>query len=123
MTSQGAGEPFATGETIGAWHQCGLTGTAYLMPGGDGEKLTGISAGDTAVFRYVKSDAPYKKAVVRGAGSGKVRIMLDDAEIGCTVLENGCCEAALTDTGSGERTLKLVFEDVQDLELYTIVLE
>lgn len=123
MTSQGAGEPFAPSEIIGAWHQCGLTGKAYLMPGGDGEKLTNISAGDTAVFRYVKSDMTYTKAVVRGAGKGKVRIMLDDAEIGCAEIENGCGEATLIDTGSGIRTLKLVFEDVNDLELYTIVLE
>ena len=123
MTSQGAGEPFATGEAIHAWHQCGMTGKAYLMPGGDGERMVNISEGDTALFRYVKSDAPYTKAKVKASGCGRVRIMLDDAEVGCAKLEGGAAEIALCDAGSGTRTLKLVFEEADGLEFDSITLE
>lgn len=56
MTSQGVGKPFAPGEEIYGYQACGLKGSACIDTDRVyGEKLTRISAGDEAVFRYVKS--------------------------------------------------------------------
>ena len=123
MTSQGAGEPFGPGETIYAWHACVMHGNCRLMPGGEGEVITGISDGDEALFRYVKSDKPYTKATIKATGSGTVKVMLDDVVVGTAAVNGECTEIKLDDAGSGLRTLKLAFEKPEDLEIISICIE
>ena len=123
MTSQGAGEPFAPGETIYAWHACVMHGNCRLMPGGEGEVITGINEGDEALFRYVKSDKPYTKAAIEANGSGTVKVMLDDVIVGTAAVSGACTEIKLDDAGCGLRTLKLAFEKPEDLEIISICIE
>lgn len=91
MTSQGAGEPFAPGETIYGYQACGLKGTVYIGVEDENDeakrnayrkKLTCISPGDEIIFRYVKQDAPWSEIVCTCAGSGRLKILLDDVEAG-----------------------------------------
>ena len=123
MTSQGAGEPFAPGETIYAWHTCGMTGSSRLMPGGEGEIITKIGCGDTAVFRYVKSEKPYTRAEIKSTGRGRVRVLLDEVEAGCVEITEEITILRLTDKGSGLRTLKLMFEEAEKFEFGSICIK
>ena len=123
MTSQGAGDPFAPGETIYAWHACVLGGSCRLMPGGEGEIITDIADGDNAVFRYVSSGDPYKNAVLQASGSGNVRILLDGEEAGrINIAGEGSFSAPLSDKSSGLRTLELVFDEAKELRINSITL-
>ncbi len=72
MTSIGAGEPFATGETIPAWRACEVDGGAYI----DGESLI-MPDGGSAVFRYVKWDHAPVHAVSKQDGEGSLEILAD----------------------------------------------
>ena len=56
MTSQGAGEPFALGETIEGWRACEVEGGAYI----DGTDLV-MKNESRAVIRY----CDFEKAPVR----------------------------------------------------------
>ena len=76
MTSQGAGEPFAPGETIMGYQSCGLKGSVYIgLDNQYGEKLMNISEGDEMIFRYVRSDRPYTKVKIEAYGSGTVEVL------------------------------------------------
>ena len=124
MTSQGAGDPFGPGEIINAWRACGLTGDAYLMPNDDesDEKLTAIGNGDSCIFRYVKSDVPFTHADICASGRGGIRIFLDDSEVGRATLDGSGSTMASLNAESGQHTLKLVFENPDELELHSITL-
>ena len=136
MTSQGAGEPFAPGETIYGYQACGLKGTVYIgVEDEDGEakrnayreKLTCISPGDEIIFRYVKQDAPWSEIVCTCAGSGRLKILLDDVEAG-TVETAGTpgrirTVSAPISAPAGERELRLKAEESDGLEIMEIVLK
>ena len=94
-----------------------------ILDGGEGEVITGISDGDEALFRYVKSDKPYTKATIKATGSGTVKVMLDDVVVGTAAVNGECTEIKLDDAGSGLRTLKLAFEKPEDLEIISICIE
>ena len=130
MTSQGVGEPFAPGEMIEAFRACGLSGTARIDAAGPQEpypeKLTGISSGDSAIFRYVRSDRPWEEIRVTVKGSGRIAVYMDGLQAGTVMAEGtgeGCHAAqARLACPSGTYELKLVFEETQGLELYDITL-
>ena len=151
MTSQGVGEPFAPGETIYGYQACGLKGTVYIgVEDEDGEtqnsispegaavsgevktdasqeKLTCISPGDEIIFRYVKQDAPWSEIVCTCAGSGRLKILLDDVEAG-TVETAGTpgrirTVSAPISAPAGERELRLKAEESDGLEIMEIVLK
>jgi len=128
MTSQGVGAPFAPGETIPAYTVCGLTGTAYLdlvpesIPAPYLEQLIHISDGDTALFRYVASDSAYTAIQADASGSGRIRIYLDDQEVGYLTLTDGQITDSRLSAPAGQYTLKLVFESATELRLNSITL-
>lgn len=125
MTSQGAGEPFGPGEVINAWRACGLAGNSYLMLNGDetDERLTNIGDGDSAIFRYVKSDAPFTRAQISADGKGIIRIYLDDQEAGSVQLDGSGSAQCDLKAEAGQHTLKLAFDNPEKLELHAITLD
>ncbi len=72
MTSIGAGDPFAVGETIPAWRACEVDGGAYI----DGETLM-MPNGSSAVFRYAQWDHAPSRTVSRQDGEGSLEILAD----------------------------------------------
>lgn len=131
MTSQGAGAPFAPGETIYGYQACGLKGTVYI--GADdntdtyNEKLTNISPGDEIIFRYVRNDAPWSEIVCACSGSGRLQTLLDDTAAGAIEItgETGRIrtETAGISMPAGNRELKLKVEASDGLEIVEIVLK
>ena len=125
MTSQGAGAPFAPGETIYGYQACGLNGTVYI--GADdntdtyNEKLTNISPGDEIIFRYVRNDAPWSEIVCACSGSGRLQILLDDTAAGAIEIAGKTgrirTETAGISMPAGERELKLKVEASDGLEI------
>jgi hypothetical protein len=125
MTSQGPGAPLGVGEVIHGYQACGLTGKAYIDIDGKGsEWLTNIFAGDIAVFRYVQSAQGFLEAVLHTQGSGRIRIFLDDMEVGIAEVHEAGYHIAKLDCRAVDRVqeLKLVFEKANDLKLVSIVL-
>lgn len=126
MTSQGAGEPFAPGEKIYGYQACGLKGTVYI--GTDEtyeEKLTNISAGDEAMFRYVRSVEAWSGIQITCAGSGRIRVLMNGEEA-VSVAAKGEPGVLQTVAGeirmpAGEYELKLVFAEAEKLEVMEIV--
>ena len=127
MTSQGAGAPFAPGEAIMGYQACGLSGTCFIgLSDVYEESLQNISAGDAAVFRYVKNGSDWSGIELMYSGSGTVQVYMNDQPVGTV-----CCQAGTGETvasrGSitcpaGEYELRLVFEETENLELYKVIL-
>ncbi|MDO5422410.1 MAG: family 78 glycoside hydrolase catalytic domain [Eubacteriales bacterium] len=130
MTSQGAGEPFAPGERIFGYQACGVTGTACIdlseHTPEHPEKLTKISAGDSAVFRYVKSGSDWKEAELICSGSGRVRVLMDGEEAGVLDIAGKKDALALCKTPlhmpAGQYEVMLVFEWAEELEIMELTL-
>ena len=127
MTSQGAGEPFGPGEKIQAFRACELRGSIYIAPEGNGseEALTHIGEGDSASFRYVRTDGVFQRAVLEYSGKGNVRILLNHHTVGMTNLsDEGRTEVLLSEKAqsSAPMELKLVFTNPQDLVIQSITL-
>lgn len=127
MTSQGVGDPFAPGEKIYGYQACGVKGTVYIgLDDTYCEKLTHISAGDEAVFRYVKSDRAWSSIELTCAGSGKVQVLMNDTPAGTVdvAVEPGKCQtvAAAIKAPAGEYELTLQFESSDDLEIMEVML-
>lgn len=128
MTSQGVGEPFAPGEKLYGYQACGVKGTAYIgldEKYGYEEKLMNISAGDEAVFRYVKSEHAWSKIELTCAGSGKMRVLMNEEEAGVVEITAG--EGLKTAAGAiqmaaGEYELTLKFEEADGLEIMEVIL-
>ena len=130
MTSQGAGEPFAPGEQIKGYQACGLKGTCFIDVDADygyEEKLTGISSGDEAAFRYVKSGAPWTEIEIVCCGSGEMTALMNQKEAGKGKII-GDAKRVQTHTfplqaAAGEYELVLRFERTDGLELLAITLK
>ena len=125
MTSQGPGKPFAPGEKLMGWQACGLTGSCWIDADDKyAESLQHIANGDTAVFRYVKSDDSYTRAILECEGEGTVDILLNDRLVGTARIEGGALktEAAIS-AEAGEYELRLEFVESRDLKLISIALE
>ncbi len=130
MTSQGVGEPFAPGEAIMGYQACGLSGTVFIGLNEDAEtkeqyleKLMNISAGDEMIFHYVKSEAGYHRLGIRATGSGKLTVLLNDAEVGEVIVENGVQTADVICAPAGEYELKLRVEKADSLEILEVAPE
>jgi len=128
MTSQGAGEPFAPGEKIYGYQACGVSGSVYI--GADElyeEKLMNISAGDTAVFRYVQSETAWNEISITASGSGKILVIMNDQYAGSLKAEGQPGTVHTVSGGiqmpAGKYELKLTFEESDKLEIMEIVLK
>lgn len=109
MTSQGAGEPFRTGEVIDAFRACGLTGSVRIAPTGDGtEALVHWSRGDTATFRYVRP-GDYGGVVLDATGRAELEVTVDGAVV-ASVAANGTpvSTGPFRVTGRGEMSVRMV---------------
>lgn len=128
MTSQGTGEPFAPGEKIMGYQACGVKGTVYIGVDEEyGEKLMHISAGDEAVFRYVKSDRPWTGISIDCTGSGKVTVLLDQKPAGTLEIRTEAGKVQTVDAGidmpAGEYEVTLRFEEAKELEVMGVTLK
>lgn len=125
MTSQGIGEPFKKNEKIYGYQACQLSGDVFIgVDGKEGEWLTNISPGDTALFRYVESDKGFYGITIEGEGSGQIDVYFGDSFAGSIEVnkgENG--QGNLTDLVKGTKELKLVFQEAEDLKVSSIVLK
>lgn len=128
MTSQGVGAPFAPGEAIMGYQACGVRGNLYIGVNEDQnkeefpEKLMNISAGDEAVFRYVKSDVSYKKAEIKANGSGRLEIRLDDKTAGLVEIKEGVQVNDLISMDAGEYEVVLRVLESDGLEILSVAL-
>lgn len=123
MTSQGVGEPFAPGEAIFGYQACGVTGACYIGLGGAyTEQLMNISAGDTGVFRYVKSNVGYKEIEIEAAGSGKVEVLLNGEIAGTVTVKSGVQQSRAISAPAGEYELTLRFTEAEGIEVRKIIL-
>jgi hypothetical protein len=125
MTSQGPGKPFEPGEIIYGYQACALTGKIYIDIDGKGsEWLTNISHRDTAIFRYIKNKEGFLEAILNTQGSGRIRIFLDNAEVGTVqVRKDGLQKVPLkTNVVGSDQELKLIFENPKELKVISVVL-
>ena len=131
MTSQGAGDPFVPGEVIEAFRACHLSGNVRIDLADEGElypeKLTGIHPEDTAVFRYIKSETPWKKAALRVKGRGRIQVFLNELAV-CTLEASDSpdkiCEISSSiECPAGEYEVRLIFEEAEELEVFDLVLQ
>lgn len=122
MTSQGIGEPFCPGEQILGCQACGLTGGCYIdTDTAWGEKLTNISSGDSAVFRYVKSEKGFDGILLRANGTGTIELLMDGKIVGYAEIKEGECADAklLVPAGEYELTLRFVYSEGLELLAFT----
>lgn len=86
-----------------------------------------ISRGDEAVFRYVKNDTDWSEIKLTCAGSGKIKILLDEITAGAIEVTGEPGKSRTVSAGitaqAGERELKLKVEASDGLEIMEIVLE
>lgn len=127
MTSQGVGKPFGPGEKIFGYQACGLKGTAYIgLDERYEEKLMNISAGDEAVFRYVRSEEDWKGISMTCAGKGKIQIFMNGTEAGCAAVSGEkdavSSVSAVLHAPKGEYELVLKFQESDGLEVMELTL-
>ncbi|AJG98226.1 xylosidase [Clostridium beijerinckii] len=123
MTSQGAGRPFSIDEQIEAYRACYLSGSVYIAPlKNDCEGLTGIRDGDTAIYRYVEWERPTNGVYINATGSGEIIIYLDEEEdpSGSVTVSEGCITSSVFKAYLGKHTIKLKFNKVNNLEVYSL---
>ena len=127
--AQGTGTSFAPGERIMGYQACGMKGSCYIdvdREYGFEEKLTRLCAGDEVVFRYVKSDIPWKGIELICTGSGMVLIFLDGKEAGAVNVsgEKGKVQTVSAPIAmeAGKYELMLRFEKAEGMELMAVTL-
>lgn len=116
MTSQGAGRPFALGETMEAWRACELLGGAFIQENG----LVQAAENGTAVFRYTNWDAPAKNAAMQAKGTGTVAVYVDGAHQGSVEVVDGVGGKLPVHAAAGRHELSLIFSKVEGLEFESI---
>ena len=127
MTSQGVGEPFAPGEPIMGYQACGLKGSAYIgLDDISQESLQGITDGDEAVFRYVRSEKDWTSVTVTGSGKGEIEVCLDQTLAGMLSFDSGedasAKQTAAISAPAGQSTLILKFHDPEALKIFEVTL-
>ena len=138
MTSQGVGAPFAPGEGIMGYQACGLRGSVYIDVNDTyGEALTHICAGDEAIFRYVKSDRAWTLIDIKGAGNGKIDVVMKardtgsaqtpdapwESIAGTVYVTDGECRDGRITMPAGEYEVVLRFSAAEGLEIGEITLK
>lgn len=129
MTSQGIGDPFAPGEKIMGYQACRLNGSCYIdidREYGYEEKLTNICDGDEAVFRYVRSEMPWKEIELCCTGSGVVSVFLNGEKAGKIHVSGEKRSIRIMRApiamDNGEYELMLRFEKSEEMELMAVTL-
>ncbi len=126
MTSRGPGKPFGDGETIYGYQACEVHGKAFIGIDGEGsEYLCNIADGDEAVFRYVKSEKGFSKAVLRTLGEAEVELSLDGEVLGSVkIQEDGKHEMHFSNRQKGgkEQEMVLKFTAAEDFKVISVTL-
>lgn len=113
------------------YQACGLKGSLYMdVDEGYGEKLTHISDGDEAVFRYVKSSQGWNGLTLFCRGAGRVEVYYDEILAGAADIQNrpGECVPVFLEFDRDicwkekEYELKLTFARAEALEVLELVL-
>ena len=109
------------------YQACGLKGTVYIgaeeNPGaGYCEKLTHISDGDEAVFRYVKSEEEYNSIWILSEGSGLIEVLLGGKTAGFVTVTDGVQQNSEIKMAAGEYELTLRFRNTKGLQIKEIVI-
>lgn len=128
MTSQGIGEPFGPGEEIYGYQACELRGTLFIDADEEyGEKLTRISNGDEAVFRYVKSEEAWKEIQVLCRGAGKICVLMGGEAVGELAVDGASKKIQTVsrkiEKEKGTYELVLQFTESEELEIIQIILK
>ncbi|MCI6464200.1 MAG: hypothetical protein MSA90_01855 [Faecalicatena sp.] len=90
---------------------------------GGSEKLTNISDGDEAVFRYIKSDKEYCEIQLAASGSGLVEVWMNETLAGSVTVEAGVQQNSEIRMEAGEYELRLVFREADGLEIREITVK
>jgi hypothetical protein len=120
MTSQGAGDPFTSGERIPAFMACELHGGAYIGGFNNSEAIISTSNGDSAIFRYVKNDFVVREFHFNAMGTGEMEIWLNDQMYGRADIT---AKKLAVNIPSGNYELKIVFRNPKDCILIDMVLK
>lgn len=119
MTSQGVGKPFGPGERVMGYQACELHGQMYIdADEACAEKLTHISAGDEALFRYVESPGDFTEITVKAQGSGVMEIMMNGKRAGEVHIEHGVQTGGALHMPAGRYELALQFLHADRLEVW-----
>lgn len=127
MTSQGAGAPFRSGETMLGYQACALKGDIFIgLHSKYEEALTHISRGDEAVFRYVESDKDWEEVQIVCAGTGTISVWMNDEKAGAIECPGNGKEEYTASSRihcpKGKYELKLLFENAEQMEVYSVTL-
>jgi hypothetical protein len=124
MTSQGPGEPFGPGEKIMGYQACEVYGGCFIdIDAAYGEKLTKLTAGSRAVFRYVRSAHRFGKIDLAASGSGKIILLMNEKKAGEIIVKDGMVTKSRFAAEAGEYELTLVVESSENLEIFEITLQ
>ena len=106
------------------WQACGLTGKAYIDADlAHSESLQHIEAGDTATFRYVASDAPFREVQLRCEGKGSVNVLLNGKKVGSVEVDGSSdIYTAPIQADAGCYELTLAFAAADGLKLVSVML-
>lgn len=115
-TSQGAGAPFGPGEAIPGYTACEVEGGAYVAE----DTLVVPQGGGSALFRYVRCEAPARTLNLSGSGTALVEAFANGNSVGRGRIEDGTIPIELP---PGTYELKLVFRETRDVELSALTLE
>lgn len=125
MTSQGVGAPFAPGEKIMGYQACEVHGGCYIDVDADyEEKLTNLTDGAEAVFRYVESSCGWSGVRVTAKGTGCLHFLLDGKEVGAVSVDSRSWTAveAPFKGAAGQYELRVAAENACGLELAELTL-
>ena len=125
MTSQGAGLPFSTGEHVPAWAACLLSGACRFLPdtpkdGQAREKLSVLSPGDTATFKYFSFQTPPTSLHLWCLGSGSVRAYAGDTLLAQGPVSQGETILPLCASATGKQCVRLEFTQSSGLEFQSL---
>ena len=124
MTSQGPGLPFSPEETIMGYQACEMRGAIYIdADEGYGEKLTGISNGDIAIFKYIRSANAFTELIMTARGSGSVEVYMNGISAGKIELVDGEQTCNQITMEAGEYELMLGFRETENLEILEFLLK
>lgn len=119
MTSQGAGRPFALGESIEGWRACEVEGDVFT---GEQTELH-ITGEGAAYFRYVEWPSPPQTVTIQAAGSGSIHVMVDCENTNTIEIDKEQTTAGLIGQNTGQHEIRLVFSKHSSFVLRSIVFE
>lgn len=128
MTSQGAGDPFGLNERVPIWTACLLSGTCRFLSdtpenGEAREKLSHISAGDTATFKYFSFEKAPASLRLWCLGDGTVRAWAGETLLAEGTVAPGENLLPVSAPVTGKQCVRLEFVHGEGLEVQALTFE